>query len=234
MFEMWDYYFWKLVLITSSLIAAFEVIWLAYQLVCKWRKDRMQEVLIFNELGAVCAKEHLRFSLIGRVFYCTNENCSQKYVNRIIDNLNNAKFSIDLAMYSIGSIGMVSALMNALLRNVVVRIIVSQRNATLSCVLLDLVDRGAQLRCQDCDNFMQHKFCVIDEQGRVNRIRNKKRKNGPKTHGVLMNGSLNWTDSGFCGNWENVVITTNAEVVQAFQEEFDRMWIAFSTKTKFY
>ncbi|XP_030245620.1 mitochondrial cardiolipin hydrolase-like, partial [Drosophila navojoa] len=229
MFQMWFSSYWSLLIIFIGLIVAYEVIVLAYQLVCNWRKESKEEVLLFNELGGQCAKEHIKASLKGQVFHCSNKYCTHVHVNRIIDHLNNAKFSIDLAMYTLGSIEITNALKNALLRNVAVRIIVSQRREAFNYLLLDLMDWGAQVRSQSSINFMQHRFCVIDEQGRVDRLWYKKNINGPKSNSVFMNGSLNWTDSGTGGNWENVIITTNEQLAKAFQAEFDRMWKVFST-----
>ena len=56
---------------------------------------------------------------------------------------------------------------------------------------------------------MHHKFAIID--GRC-----------------LVNGSFNWTRQAVTGNNENVLITSDGNLVQAFQVEFNRLWKQFN------
>ncbi|EDW18889.2 uncharacterized protein Dmoj_GI13482 [Drosophila mojavensis] len=229
---------WSIFIIATGTIAASEVIWLAYKSICKWirwRKAQVHEVLMFNELGFECMQEHRKSSENGRLYYCQNKHCAQANIDRIIEQLNKAKYSIDLAMYSVYSVEMTRALKNALLRKVVVRIIVTlQRGDKTNCLLVDLIHHGAHLRNQNSHYFMHHKFCVIDGQERVNYLWSLKKRNyGPETtYSVLINGSLNWTDTGIGVNWENVVITSHPKMTNVFQSEFDRMWKVFSTNTR--
>jgi mitochondrial cardiolipin hydrolase len=55
---------------------------------------------------------------------------------------------------------------------------------------------------------MHHKFAIVD--GRL-----------------LMNGSLNWTVQGVKSNEENVMITSDATMVKAFSDHFERLWNKF-------
>ncbi|XP_030244041.1 mitochondrial cardiolipin hydrolase-like, partial [Drosophila navojoa] len=209
---MRQYPSWSFLIITTGTIAASEVIWFAYKSICKWmrwREAQVHEVLMFNELGFECMLEHRMGIEEGRMYHCQNKYCAQRNIHRIIEQLDKAKYSIDLAMYSMQSIEMTRALKNALLRKVVVRIIVSlQRTSKINRHLLDLIERGAHLRKQNSNYFMHHKFCVIDGEERVNHLWSLKKRNyGPETtYSVLINGSLNWTDGGIGINWENVVI----------------------------
>lgn len=168
------------------------------------------------------------------MYHCQNVHCSQRNIERIIEHLSKAKYSIDLAMYSFSSIELACALKMALGRKVVIRLIVSRHwDTKVNSQLANLIRWGAQLRTQNSSYFMHHKFCVIDGQARVDHIwRQKKRKYGPETtYSVLINGSLNWTDGGIGANWENVHITSHAQMATEFQSEFDRMWKAFADKS---
>ncbi len=53
---------------------------------------------------------------------------------------------------------------------------------------------------------MHHKFVVLDGT-------------------TLLNGSYNWTRSAAAHNEENVVVTSEAKLVQTFAQHFAEMWI---------
>lgn len=46
--------------------------------------------------------------------------------------------------------------------------------------------------------------------------------------GLLIQGSLNWTRQAFTSNWDNILITSQKELVFNFQKEFQRIWDDFS------
>lgn len=58
---------------------------------------------------------------------------------------------------------------------------------------------------------MHHKFVIVDNE-------------------VLINGSMNFTMTGAFCNWENVMITTQPELVNSFQDAFDSLWEDFSPR----
>jgi phosphatidylserine/phosphatidylglycerophosphate/cardiolipin synthase-like enzyme len=45
---------------------------------------------------------------------------------------------------------------------------------------------------------------------------------------VLINGSFNWTRGAATTNCENLAILNAKPLVHAYQQEFDRLWAAFS------
>lgn len=59
---------------------------------------------------------------------------------------------------------------------------------------------------------MHHKFCLFDAN---------------TENGVLMTGSLNLTMQAVAGNWDNVIFTTQSDLIQQFQQEFNRIWSSF-------
>lgn len=63
---------------------------------------------------------------------------------------------------------------------------------------------------------MHHKYCIIDS--------------GAETQ-KLITGSVNWTSQGLAGNFEYCSISTQPNLVQKYQEMFDRLWEMFETKT---
>lgn len=56
---------------------------------------------------------------------------------------------------------------------------------------------------------MHHKYAVKDCNGKS---------------GFLLFGSLNWTNSGFTNNYEDIVFTTNFEAVKSFSDNFENLW----------
>ena len=72
-----------------------------------------------------------------------------------------------------------------------------------------LRDRGIDVRLDDSDFHMHHKFALFD---------------GAR----LANGSFNWTRGASTGNEENLVVTDDVRLVRAFAERFGRLWDRFA------
>ncbi len=56
---------------------------------------------------------------------------------------------------------------------------------------------------------MHHKFAVIDRK-------------------YVLNGSFNWTRQAVTGNNENVLITSDKEMLKGFRSEFEKLWAQFN------
>lgn len=67
-----------------------------------------------------------------------------------------------------------------------------------------LSQKGIPVEMDTSPNHMHHKFCIIDKQ-------------------VLLTGSYNWTRSAAERNQENILLTEDPLLVQAFLKEFDRL-----------
>ena len=70
---------------------------------------------------------------------------------------------------------------------------------------------GVQVRNDNTSYYMHHKFAVIDNN-------------------CLVNGSLNWTIQGVCGNQENVIVTNTPKLVQPFAHQFEHLWNKYHPK----
>lgn len=91
---------------------------------------------------------------------------------------------------------------------------------------------------------MHHKFCVVDGPKAI------KRKNMLKAHaeklnshalftkpnlkhqpkpkpirGFVMSGSLNWSTQAMVSNHESVIVTSNTNIVNKFEKEFESLWV---------
>lgn len=65
---------------------------------------------------------------------------------------------------------------------------------------------------------MHHKYAVKDYNGKT---------------GYLVFGSLNWTNSGFTNNYEDLVFTTNSDAVNSFNDNFESMWTYLDNQEKY-
>ena len=64
---------------------------------------------------------------------------------------------------------------------------------------------GIPVKDDNSKYHMHHKFALIDGK-------------------TLVNGSFNWTRQAVLNNRENVVISSDRTLVQAFHQEFENMW----------
>lgn len=69
-----------------------------------------------------------------------------------------------------------------------------------------LKNAGIEVRTDRTPAHMHHKFAIFDRQ-------------------TLLTGSYNWTRSAAEHNHENVVVTADARLTEAFDEAFERIWI---------
>ncbi|MCE3254496.1 MAG: hypothetical protein K0Q67_3516, partial [Cellvibrio sp.] len=71
-----------------------------------------------------------------------------------------------------------------------------------------LVGQGIDVRMDNTENHMHHKFAIVDKS-------------------ILVNGSFNWTRSATDYNQENILVTNEPKLVAAYSGEFESLWNAF-------
>lgn len=104
--------------------------------------------------------------------------------------------------------------------------------------LIFFIPLGINIRfpTDGADRLLHHKFCIVDGQ---------KRDQTPEevpSNAVLLTGSMNWTMTvclnvivftidtkllslqSFTSNWDNIVVTSNEEFIEKYQNEFDSVW----------
>lgn len=152
-----------------------------------------------------------------------NASGNINFVNKILDRINNAKYSIDAALYNMsGSVGatIASSLVNAKNRGVKVRVVAeydSRNNAPFSTltsngipVLYDF--SGAN----DGTGLMHNKFFVFDYRG------------GAPDSIWVWTGSWNPTDPGTNDDRQNIIEIQDVALAATFTREFEEM---FGTST---
>ncbi|CAB4068780.1 era [Lepeophtheirus salmonis] len=147
------------------------------------------------------------------LFFPGPKGHSSTEIDTIVSELMKAKKSVDLCLYLLTNPTLVKVIMRLLSLGVTVRLIVdksAESNATGS-----YVDKLRQLGVFVRMNYMEdiylmhHKFAIIDRR-------------------TVIFGSFNWTKQAADGNKESLIITDDAELVNPFIKEFDKIWSEFS------
>ncbi len=146
------------------------------------------------------------FSLVvnadTKVYFSPDGGCQEAVVNEI----NNAQKSIDIAMYSFTSRPIAQALVDAKNRQVKIRIVLdkAQKNERYSKSRY-LISKGIDIKYHLGGGLMHNKFSVIDGQ-------------------EVLTGSFNWTASADKRNEENLLVINDKELSGKFEERFDYLW----------
>lgn len=136
----------------------------------------------------------------------SKQNLEESSLSLLMKTLQNAQYSLDVCMFTMACRELSCVLIKAHQDGVVVRIITDKEQTGNSGSQIEaLREAGIQVRNDNTSYFMHHKFVLVDGE-------------------VLMNGSLNWTLKGVCGNQENVMITNNTGLVQPFVRQFEHLW----------
>lgn len=129
--------------------------------------------------------------------------------SRIIQEINNSKNSIDIAVFNITSYGIKSALKKALKRGVQIRIVTDQgESEDIHSVISLLKEDGFAVKLlqgKGRNGLMHNKFAVFD-------------------HKLLLTGSYNWTETAEHYNYENALFLPEKPLIKAYEKEFDGLW----------
>ena len=124
----------------------------------------------------------------------------------IIKQLNRARHSIDICVFTISNDLISNSIEDAHNRNVKVRIITdNDKMHDRGSDIESLCKLGIPVRVDKTDNHMHHKFALFDNT-------------------TLINGSYNWTRSATRYNQEDIVIQKIPQVVDKFRLRFEQLW----------
>lgn len=130
----------------------------------------------------------------------------QDIPENIAFHLSQAKRSIDLCVFTISDELLGRCLMAACKRGIKVRLITDgNKMRDTGSQVKDLARAGVAVKVDNSKYHMHNKFGLID--GRI-----------------AFTGSYNWTYTAKAYNQENLVITTNYTIVNAFVDEFEQLW----------
>ncbi len=148
-----------------------------------------------------------------------NANQNVDFLGKAVERINNAKRSVDVALYSLsGSVGdnLASAIVNAKNRGVKVRVIGEYDNRNSNAYQY-LINNGIQyindkFGNNDGGGLHHNKFFIIDYRG------------GAPDSIWVMTGSWNPTDPGTNDDRQNLIEIQDVALAGAYTIEFNEMW----------
>lgn len=144
---------------------------------------------------------------IDRVlFFPSDQTEVDSSVRVLINILESSKTSIDVCVFTISSKNLVTTLIKAHRRGVIVRVVTDEEMLrSFGEQITELRRAGIQVRHNSTSALMHHKFAIVDNR-------------------ILLNGSLNWTLAALHGNQENLMIATELVYVSPFIKQFNHLW----------
>ncbi|XP_019878636.1 uncharacterized protein LOC109606534 [Aethina tumida] len=165
----------------------------------------------YHELVFISMKQ---FKCRGHIIKNTEcgDSCGTTQLRRMIKFISSATICISCCVYMFTSEEITEALIEAHRRGIKIRIITDEGLRVHKSSKLDTwIQNGIACKTPGCvDELMHHKFCLIDEKN-------------PKL-AKLVFGSLNFTHTAFCNNFESLMYTNNPDIIKRFSEEFELLW----------
>lgn len=177
-------------------------------------RGALNEVLFFPDSDYPCSR------IASGTGDCRNMSCTKLH-NRpheplssmitFLGHIKSARHTVDLCIYLFTQSTIADCIRSLHDASVRVRIItdVTEDDAE-SSKLNDLVKLGIEIKSNRSGTGakMHHKFLIIDDR-------------------LLLTGSFNFTNRAVVSNFENVIATTELQIVEPFIEEFNKMWSTF-------
>jgi mitochondrial cardiolipin hydrolase len=136
------------------------------------------------------------------VFFSPGDACLQRIVHRFT----HARQAADVCVFTITDDRITRAILDAHRRGLAIRIITDNDKAfDPGSDVQRLKEAGLALRVDETSFHMHHKFAIFDDT-------------------QLLNGSYNWTRSAADQNEENLVDSSEPQLIAAFRQEFERLW----------
>lgn len=125
----------------------------------------------------------------------------------ISDLLNQAQQTLDICIFTITDERLAEDIFSCHQRGIKVRIITDDdKMYDHGSVINDLKNAGIPIKIDHSRYHMHHKFGVIDSR-------------------IAFTGSFNWTYTASSHNQENLLITSNFDIVKQYSEQYEQLWI---------
>ena len=123
-----------------------------------------------------------------------------------MNTLESSQFKLDVCVFTITSQDLADILIKKHKEGVIVRIVTDCEKMDLNCSQIEQMRaNGIQVRHDKTSYFMHHKFALVDDK-------------------FLVNGSFNWTKQAITGNQENVIISTEKDLITPYKKHFEKLW----------
>jgi phosphatidylserine/phosphatidylglycerophosphate/cardiolipin synthase-like enzyme len=138
----------------------------------------------------------------SRAFFSPGDDCR----NAIVQQMNFSLRELKICVFTISDDAITRAILNAHRKGVGIRIITdNDKSFDHGSDIAQLARQGIPVKMDVTKNHMHHKFMVSDKKS-------------------LITGSYNWTLSAARYNHENILLTKEAGVIDAFSRGFDQLW----------
>ena len=140
----------------------------------------------------------------------------------ILNRINSAEYTIDLALFSLSLSEISTALIAARDRGVVIRFIYDDRERdganTIQGSVQTLINAGIQViqddfGANDGNGLMHNKFIIFDG-----------RSDSSASNDWVLTGSANWTANGIDANMQNLILIQDKSLARVYTREFNEMW----------
>ncbi len=139
---------------------------------------------------------------MNRAYFSPGNDCQQA----IIDNITAALSSIKICVFTISDDRITDALLRAFHKGVQVQLLTDNKKLyDKGSDIKQLAAEGVTVRIDRTDNHMHHKFAIFDND-------------------ALLTGSYNWTRSAANYNHENLLLTTEQDLVAPYLSTFEKLW----------
>ncbi len=138
----------------------------------------------------------------AEAYFSPGDSC----VGAITGLLRRARRSVDICVFTITDNRLSDAIVDAVGRQVKVRIISdNDKSEDRGSDIVRFERVGIDVVVDQTRHHMHHKFAIFDQR-------------------ITLTGSYNWTRSAAENNEENIVVTHDARITRRFKEEFDHLW----------
>ncbi len=176
-----------------------------FQLAAEAQNDDPKAVLDWLEAGMrllEAVEENTPSKDLMEVHFSPGEKC----LNRLQSLIKGTKDKMDICVYTITDNRLANCLKDAHNKGIAVRIISDAEKADdRGADLYRLRKLGLNVVLDGPEALMHHKFAIFDNK-------------------IIATGSYNWTRTAATANHENIIVSTDKQMLKSFRYEFNRMW----------
>ncbi|XP_014248315.1 mitochondrial cardiolipin hydrolase-like [Cimex lectularius] len=167
----------------------------------KRQKSIVNDALFFRASGVGDCEKH-----IYKKKLCFKSDCPYRKLRYIMDCLESCRQSLDVCIHLLTSMEIATCIINAQKRGVKVRVICDNEMSTnKGSQVRTISEAGVAVRIPLLNYHMHSKIAIIDKW-------------------KVMTGSVNWTVQGMYGNWDNLVVTSQKDIVKNAMDTFELIW----------
>lgn len=144
----------------------------------------------------------------AEVHFSPGPDCLEAIKQRLAE----ASRCVDICVFTITDDRVATAILAAHRRGVKLRVVTDDDKAhDKGSDVFELADAGIEVRVDQSEHHMHHKFAVFDRS-------------------IVVTGSYNWTRSAAQSNAENILVSDDGRLVAPYQRVFDEMWASLAPR----